>query len=239
VDRILAEKSMRLHYLQHVAFENAGNIEVWARQRGHAVTHTRLYEAEPLPPLDSFDWLVVMGGPMNIYEHDAYPWLVSEKTFIEKAIGQGKVVLGVCLGAQLAADVLGGRVERNRHTEIGWFPVSLTDEGRRWPALSGFPERFLAFHWHGDTFSIPPGAERLAENEACANQAFQFAGRVVGLQFHLDYSVESIEKMLRHCGHELIEAPYIQAAEAIRASHQQVEATRNLLYRLLDNLQTG
>jgi GMP synthase-like glutamine amidotransferase len=178
-----------------------------------------------------------MGGPMNVYEDRVYPWLLPEKKFIEQAIEHRKFVLGVCLGAQLAADVLGGPVTPNLHKEIGWFPVSLTEVGRRSPVFEGFPIRFDAFQWHGDTFSIPPGAEQLAESEACANQAFQYAGHVVGLQFHLDYSVESIEKMLRYCGHELVNERYIQTAEAIRTFYHQLSTTSSLLYRLLDNFQ--
>ncbi len=228
---------MRLHSLQHVPFEDVANIGVWARERGHTVGCTRLWQAEPLPSLDSFGWLVVMGGPMNVHQHDAYPWLVAEKELLAEAIEREKLVLGVCLGAQLAADVLGGRVKRNGHREIGWFPVSLTEAGRRSPLLAGFPPRFEAFHWHGDTFCIPPGAERLAESEACANQAFQYGGHVVGLQFHLDYSVESIEKMLRHGADELATGPYVQPADVIRASCHQVKSIRRLLDRLLDRLE--
>jgi GMP synthase-like glutamine amidotransferase len=230
---------MRIHCLQHVPFEDAANIADWAIGRGHSVTCTRLYAGEPLPPTDAFDWLAVMGGPMNIYQHDAFPWLVSEKDFIRKAIERGKCVVGVCLGAQLAADVLGGRVTANAHKEIGWFPVKLTPPGRRSALFDGFPEEFVAFHWHGDTFAIPPDAEGLATSEACENQAFQYAGRVLGLQFHLDYSIESIEKMLRHCGDELVGGPYVQTAEAIRESCCRVAATTALLGRLLDNLESA
>jgi GMP synthase-like glutamine amidotransferase len=118
---------MRIHYLQHVPFEDSAKIGEWARDTGHTVTCTRLCDEEALPPLNSFDWLVIMGGPMNVYEHQAYPWLVPEKRLIERAIEHGKFVLGVCLGAQLAADVLGGPVTKNRYREIGWFPVSLTE----------------------------------------------------------------------------------------------------------------
>ena len=229
------KSSVRIHYLQHVPFEDAANIGGWALDRGHTVTRTRLYDDESLPSLDSFDWLVVMGGPMNIYEHDAYPWLVAEKRFMEKAIEQGKPVLGICLGAQLAADVLGGRVKRNGHKEIGWFPVSLTEEGKQAKVVEGFPDSFFAFHWHGDTFSTPPGAQKLAGSEASMNQAFQYADNVIGLQFHLDYSVESIEKMVRHCGDELLSGTSVQTAEAIRKSYDRVAETSRLLYRLLDN----
>jgi GMP synthase-like glutamine amidotransferase len=191
---------------------------------------------EPLPPLEALGWLVVVGGPMNVDEHDAYPWLVREQEFLAAAIKGGKQVIGVCLGAQLAAEVLGGQVTANRHKEIGWFPVSLAGKGRRAAAFEGFPASFLAFHWHGDTFSIPPGACKLAESEARANQAFSWGDRILGLQFHLDYSAESIEKMLHHCGHELTGGPFVQSVEAIRASSHLAETARRLLDRLLDNL---
>jgi GMP synthase-like glutamine amidotransferase len=117
---------MRVYYLQHVSFEDAGSIALWARTRGHKVTRTRLYRNETLPSQGSFDWLVVMGGPMHIHEHEAHPWLVPEKAFIRETINRGIPYLGVCLGAQLAADVLGGRVARNPQMEVGWFPVHLT-----------------------------------------------------------------------------------------------------------------
>lgn len=228
---------MRIHYLQHVPFEDAANIEVWARDRGYAISCTRLYDEEPFPSLDSFDWLAVMGGPMNIYEHDLYPWLVDEKKFLREAIEAKKYVIGICLGAQLVADVLGGRVEQNPQKEIGWFPVTLTESGKRSPFFEGFASRIDVFQWHGDTFTIPPGAEKLAESEACANQAFQYGGHVLGMQFHLDYSIESIEKMLQYCSDELTEALFIQSAQSIRDSHSLVEGSNSLLYRLLDHLQ--
>ena len=157
---------MRIHYLQHVPFEDLANMESWASSRGHALSKTRLFSGERLPPPSSFDWLIIMGGPMNIYEEERYAWLAEEKEFIKKAVYSGKIVLGVCLGAQLISDVLGGLVTKNRYKEIGWFPVRLTEEGQASPVFSSLPDRFPALHWHGDTFSIPPGASRMAESDA-------------------------------------------------------------------------
>ncbi len=228
---------MRLHYLQHASFEDAANIAIWAAERGHAVTHTRLNLNERLPSQSTFDWLVVMGGPMNIYQYKAHPWLVREKAFIQRAIDRGALVLGVCLGAQLIADVLGGAVTRNRHKEIGWFPVTLTDAGLQSHLFPGFPRRFTAFHWHGDTFSIPPGAARLAETTHCENQAFQYGERVLGLQFHLDYSAASIEQMVRHCGEELVMAKGIQQPQKMLPASVRVNRLRRLLYTLLDAME--
>lgn len=224
---------MRLHYLQHVAFEDAANIGTWAIQHGYAVSCTRLDLGELLPQQDAFDWLVVMGGPMNVDQHDAYPWLVREKEFIRAAIDRGAGVLGVCLGAQLIAEVLGGIVTRNRQKEIGWYPVRLTPEAAS-GLLRGFPQQFTAMHWHGDTFSIPPGAVRLAGSAGCDNQAFRYGNRVVGLQFHLDYSTASIETMIRYCGEELTEASGIQTAEEMLRNPDQVRQIERLLCQLLD-----
>lgn len=228
---------MRIHYLQHVPFEHAANIAAWAGTRGHTLSATRLDRGDPLPALDAFNWLVIMGGPMNVYEHDRCPWLVREKRFIADSIRDNKLVLGVCLGGQLVADVLGGRVTPNAEKEIGWFPVSLSSRAAQSPVFQTLPERFLAFHWHGDTFSIPPGAQHTAQSEACANQAFQYGDRVIGLQFHLDYSVASIEKMIEHCGEELVDAPHVQSSPPALADAKRVEGIQELLYRFLDAME--
>src|ERR1051325_8038062 len=160
---------MRLHYFQHVAFEDLAEIEVWARQNHHTVTATRLYRNEPLPGLGDLDALVVLGGPMNIYEEEEYPWLVEEKRLIGDAIAAGKRVLGICLGSQLIADVLGARVVRNPEKEIGWFPITLTDAAFNLPLLAGLPRTFPVFSWHGDTFPLPHNATHLAASEPCTH----------------------------------------------------------------------
>jgi GMP synthase-like glutamine amidotransferase len=196
-----------------------------------------LFSDEPLPDLSSFDWLIIMGGPMNIYEHERYPWLIKEKEFIRRAIDNGKIVLGICLGAQLISDVLGGKVTRNKFREIGWFPVSLTDDGMNSRIFSVLPERFVALHWHGDTFSIPQGASRTAESEACFNQAFVL-GRAVGLQFHLESSKDSIDHLLENCADELTEGPYVQKPNELEASSERYAQIQGLMERLLDRIET-
>ena len=227
---------MRLHYLQHVPFEDAANIAVWATRRGHRVTVTRLDRDEPLPAQDAFDALTVMGGPMNIDQHDAYPWLVREKEFLRATIDRGAAVLGVCLGAQLISEVLGGTVTQNRQKEIGWFPVTWTEAAAGTPIFGGLPRQTIAFHWHGDTFSIPPGAVHLAASAGCDHQAFQYGQRVVGLQFHWDYTAGSVETMIRNCGDELIDAPGIQKPAEMVPCPARFREIQQLLDRSLDGL---
>jgi len=212
----LPASKMRIHYLQHVPFEDLASIKAWAKDRGHDLSQTLLFRDDPFPDTQDFDWLIIMGGPMNIYEHEKYPWLIREKEFIRRAIAEGKIVLGICLGAQLMADVLGGRVQRNKHREIGWHQVQLTPEAKASPVFQVLPENFMAFHWHGDTFENPPGAVRMAKSLACKNQAFQL-GKAVGLQFHLESSRDSIDHLLQNCAEELTEGQYVQRPKELLA----------------------
>jgi len=225
---------MRIHCLTHVPFEDAANIGQWTKLHGHSLTYTHLYRDEPLPTIESFDMLAIMGGPMNVDEHDQYPWLTSEKDFIQQAINAEKKVVGVCLGAQLIADILGGEVFPNDHKEIGWYPVRLTPQAKQSRAFASLPNEMRVFHWHGDTFSLPSGAIHLASSAVCENQAFQYKDHVLGLQFHLEYSADSIEKMLTHCGDELTDAPYIQTADEIRRGIANFSANTLWLRSLLD-----
>lgn len=226
---------LKLHWLGHVPFEDAANIEVWARKRGHMLTSTHLYADEPLPNVNMINALFIMGGPMNIYQHRRYPWLIKEKKFIERIINAKIPLLGICLGAQLIADVLGAKITKNPHIEIGWFPVRIKQDAKNLPLWSNQPVEFNAFHWHGDTFEIPHGAVHLAGSDACENQAFIFKNTVIGLQFHLEYSTNSIHKMLTHCCNELIDAPFVQNKNDIISGLKNVEPSTELLFMLLDN----
>ncbi len=207
---------LRLHVLEHVPFEGPGHIAPWARARGHEIRTSRLYAQDPLPPVEAFDWLVIMGGPMNIYEDVRYPWLAGERRFIQAAVASGKKILGICLGAQLLADALGSRVYKGAFKEIGWHPVRLTSSASESRLFQAFPSSFHAFHWHGDTFHVPGGAVHIARSAACESQAFVYEDRIVGLQFHLESTEESVEALLRHCGEELTEGPYMQDEAVIR-----------------------
>ncbi len=206
---------LRIHYLQHVSFEGLGCIEEWANERGHALSLTRLYADAAFPALGEIDWLIVLGGPMGVYDEADYPWLKEEKTFIGEAIRQAKVVVGICLGAQLIAEVLGAKVYPNGQKEIGWFPVQLTATAGEQALFQAFPAEMTVFHWHGDAFDLPPGATLLASSAVCRNQAFRYGHYVLGLQFHLEVTHQSLREMIRHEGHELVKDTFVQPAEEI------------------------
>ena len=228
---------MRVHWLQHADFEDLGCIAPWLAARGDAVSHTRLYAGETLPGVDAFDLLIVMGGPMNIYEYAAHPWLKAEKALIRQAIAAGKRVLGICLGSQLIADVLGGPVTRNAHQEIGWFPVRMNAQARQSRLFAGFPEHFNAFHWHGDTFAMAPGARNLASSEACAHQAFDYDDRVAAIQFHLEVTAANARDWFAHERPQA--AAYVQTPESILSDIGLFAGNNRLMIQLLKNLTAG
>jgi GMP synthase-like glutamine amidotransferase len=227
---------MRWHCLQHVPFEGPAYLESWAKRRGHALGRTPVWTGAGLPALDEIDGLFVLGGPMNVYEEGRHPWLAAEKTLLAEAVAAGKPILGICLGAQLLAVVLGGTVAASPCQEIGWFPVDLTRGGRESALFRDFPARFMAFHWHGDRFSIPLGAVHLARTEACLEQAFVFGDRVVGLQFHLESTAESIAALVEHCREDITCAPYVQNRAAMDQLAGSLPAAHFLLDSLLDVL---
>jgi GMP synthase-like glutamine amidotransferase len=208
---------MKIHIIQHVPFESPGYLISWIGQSNNFVTVSRPYEAEWYPAPDCFDLCIVLGGPMSAGDTQQFPWLGRELDFLEKAVMKRKKMLGICLGAQLIARVLGGAVYQNLYREIGWHPVRLTPAARSLPMFERFPESWTAFHWHQDTFAIPPMGYRIAETDGCSNQGFLYEDHVMALQFHMESDVETVNALLRNCGGDLALGSYIQTEEEIRA----------------------
>ena len=230
-------KPLRIRCLQHVPFEGPAYIEDWATEKNHAFAITRLYEKVTLPALNELDFLVIMGGPMGVNDDILYPWLKSEKAFIRTCIELGKPVIGICLGAQLMASAMGAPVVSNRWPEIGWFNLSKTDTAWAHPLLEGFNTDTPVFHWHGDTFGIPPGAKHLLKSEACVNQAFIIGINALALQFHLEMTPKALQGMLENCGDELLmDEPFIQSASDILANVTLLENNNKQLAVLLNKL---
>ncbi len=178
---------------RHVPFEDLGHIRAVLESRGIAIEYADLYRDGPQAPeraIDSAAGLIFMGGPMSA--NDPLPYLREERRIIASAAGRAQPVLGVCLGAQLIAAALGGRVYRNPVKEIGWYEIEPTPEAAADPLFSAMRGREPVFQWHGETFDLPPGAVRLAASDACRNQAFRAAPGIYGLQFHLEVTPEMI-----------------------------------------------
>ena len=223
---------MRIHWLQHVEFEGLGCIEPWLIENGHDISCTGLWVGDPFPGIGKIDGLIVMGGPMGSSDEEQYPWLAAEKAFIKEMIEQNKPVLGICLGAQLIADVLGAEVRPGQYKEIGFFSVQHTPE----IVAQGAVPEFAAFHWHGDTFDIPDGAVRLASSAATENQAFLYKDHVLALQFHLETTEESLLKLYENCSDEIIDAPFIQPLEAMKENFPTLGKANALMNDLLGKL---
>jgi GMP synthase-like glutamine amidotransferase len=228
---------MHIHYLQHVPFEDLGSMEAWFRAHGHSLSVTHLYKDESLPQMDSFDWLVVMGGPMSVTDLATYPWLTNEKAFIKQAIDEKKIVLGICLGAQLIADVLGATISKNTHKEIGWYPIQLSDDIKAEPLGAALPCKFDVFHWHGDMFSTPDKAISLASSEACRNQGFMIDNRILGLQFHLETTLESARGLTIQCKEELDNSQYVQSAKDMLSRPKRFEEINVIMDEVLGLLE--
>ncbi|KKG18565.1 amidotransferase [Methanosarcina sp. 2.H.T.1A.6] len=232
---------MKIHCLQHLKNETLGNIGTWAALKGHRLTKTMLYEKPVFPEPEEFDMLLIMGGTMSVYQEKEFPWLRPEKEFVKKVIDTGKPVLGSCFGAQMIAEVLGGKVTRNRFKEIGWHRVkALAEEnlnnerGINSELPAGLFPEFTAFMWHGDTFEIPPGAVRLFESEACPNQGYIYKGNVIGLQFHPEADRRWIRNIIDDSGHELVEGKFIQSEEEIYGRESLFEDSNDLAFSLMD-----
>jgi len=266
---------MRFHCLQHVVFETPGLIANWIGEQGYSLTFTRLFQNDPFPALDEFDALVIMGGPMSVHDEGEFPWLKKEKELIAGALREKKKVLGICLGAQLIAEVTGARVYPNSQKEIGFWPLHWTDAARTWlspPSLPDQDSNSLAqnsdstnqdsdspnkewpavtqlFHWHGETFDLPPGSIHLAFTNVCPNQGFLLGEVALGLQFHPELTPAIVREMLVYEGHELAAAgmpestlfarvgdppaSYVQSEAAILQQLPSLQGNEKLLYPLL------
>lgn len=231
--------------IKHVPFEGCGNIESWLESRKACWSILRLYQNQPLPSQNP-DLVVLMGGPMSVNDDAEYPWLATEKAAIRQWFDAGVPMLGVCLGAQLIAAALGGRV-RAGEKEIGWFPVhrNNSDADRGLQRLEHgesdtltLPASFPALHWHGDHIELPAGAVSLARSEVCKHQAFMLGRRAIGLQCHLETTQESLQSIIRNCGDELAAGgAYVQSEhELIAGLQKHGETLQGLMHSMLDYL---
>jgi len=229
---------VRIHFLQHIPYEFQTTIEKWAGQRRHATSKTALYRDFILPQCDEFDLLIILGGPMSIFDVDQYPWLKAEKTFVTDAIKKDKLILGICFGAQILAEALGARVHKNRYREIGWHPVSLTEEARESRLFSRLPRTFIPFHCHEYIFDIPMHCVRVAESEGCANQGFAYQDRIFGLQFHIEPPMESLQRVANCCGHTTCPSKFVQSTEERLSDAFRLSGLHSIMESLMAGIES-
>ena len=194
--------------VQHIRCEPPGIFAELLRARGIGIDTVEIDEGDELPDWNDVDLVIAMGGPMGVYDEGEHPWLAGEKQWIAQAARAGKPYLGVCLGAQLLAASLGGKVSTGAVPEVGVLPVTLTAEGQADPVFSALGESFPALQWHGDTFDVPPGGVHLGSSAAYPNQAFRFGAAAYAVQFH----VEVTDQMFAEWGHVPAYAASAQAA---------------------------
>ncbi|HVK60751.1 MAG TPA: type 1 glutamine amidotransferase [Bdellovibrionales bacterium] len=222
--------ALRIHILQPTERTTPGSISEWLKTKNHDVKLTRLFTGDPLPKVDDFDWLIVLGGRMSVWEVEDYPWLIEVKALMLEAVRAHKTGLGICLGSQLLAETLGAKVRRNDHWEIGWHRVQL-----------GAPNSMMAamtvYEHHQDTFDLPPSTVRIATNEATRNQGFAYGDRVVALQFHPEATSEWIEQGFKQDPYPT--GPYVQSPEEINNGMGALSPMRKWFFALLDRLEAA
>lgn len=223
---------MKIICLLHHDTEIPAAIDNWVEDSVHEMTKVYLHKTDKLPSLDSFDALIIMGGPMSVYEEDKYPWLIEEKKFIKDAVDANKWVLGICMGSQLMASALGKGVYPNEYIEIGWWPIEISNEVSA-SVFKDFPKEFTTFHWHGDTYDIPDGALHIAKSEGCKNQGFVYGDRAIALQFHLEANAEVMEHVIAGVEADKPKGKYIQQPTELKAGLKHFSQEK--LNKFLDN----
>jgi GMP synthase (glutamine-hydrolysing) len=234
---------MKLHIIMHESFEAPAAIEAWALNKGYQITYTRLYDGDVLPERCDFDFLVVMGGPQSPDTTvDESPHFDANKEidFITAAINQNKILLGVCLGAQLIGEAQGATFEHSPNREIGVFPVALTENGRKDPIVGVFPQKFLVGHWHGDMPGLTSDAKILAISEGCPRQIVRYAPKIYGFQCHFEFTPEAVEDLIEHNADELErfkDQTYMESPKQLR-EHSYTEMNK-LLFDFLDKISSS
>ncbi len=232
---------MRVHFVVHEAFEAPGAYETWVHDRGYQATYSRVYLNEPLPlSPEGIDMLVVMGGPQSpatTKEECPHFDAEAECALIAKCIAANKVVLGICLGAQLIGEALGAACEHSPEKEIGKFPIFLTEEGRSNDKLAHFGETLEVGHWHSDMPGLTANARILAFSKGCPRQIIEYSDRVYGFQCHMEFTPAVIELLIAASATELEKLKshrFVQQADALRAN--EYEAMNRTLLGFLDTL---
>lgn len=230
---------MNIHIIMHESFEVPWAIATWIQDKHHSVSYTYCFNGDQLPnDATYFDMLIIMWWPQSpatTLQECPYFDAKYEIALIQKAIANDKIVLGVCLGAQLIGEALGATFEQSPHREIGVFEITITNAWTTDAFFWWLTHKFPVGHWHGDMPGLTENAEILAYSDGCPRQIVKYAPKVYGFQCHFEFTPESIEWMIQNCSHELVTykwLPYIQDAQTLRAN--DYNPINNILFKFLD-----
>lgn len=226
---------LRVQIFQHVPYEGPAAIEPYLIKRGHKVEVIQWFAGQLPEAITETDALIVMGGPMSVSDEESFPWLKLEKAAIAEALRLDVPLLGICLGAQLLAEVLGAQVNPMGYREIGWFPVETNQEFLDQPLGNSFPKRFTPLQWHGDSFDIPAGCISLGSSQACKNQGFIYSKKQIGLQFHLEFDQSSVQRLATNAADELDGTEFVQSEQQMLAKEEFFIEADQLLDSFLDD----
>jgi GMP synthase-like glutamine amidotransferase len=221
--------------LLHAFFEKPGYISNWAEQNDFEIEEIHCWKSPEYPDPKDVKRLLIMGGPMGVYEAKDYLWMLDEIRFIRAVIDAGNNVLGICLGSQLISAAMGAKVYPNDQPEIGWFEVRWNEAAYKHPLTYGVSSHSKVFHYHGDTFDLPEDAVLLASSKGCKHQAYALGNNVLALQFHMEVNHELLEDMLFH-GDELVPDTFVQSKKQIQDGIYDVMQNHTDLGTLLENI---
>jgi GMP synthase (glutamine-hydrolysing) len=224
-----------VHCIQHSERVRPLTVAEWAKERGADLRVVRVDMLGALPPVPLVERVVVLGGAMNTDQTDEHPWINLEREWLREIVQQGRAkVLGICLGSQLLAEALGGSVERAAVPEIGWQRIERTADGATDRIFSALPAEFDAMQWHGDAWTLPPGAKLVATSRGCATQAFAWGDNVHGLQFHPEFTYERTRQLVETTTDDITPGGFVQSPDEFLADPARFERMRELCFTLLD-----
>lgn len=233
---------LRVHYFQHIAGEGFGSCYEYLKAHQAKITATEFFalpvdlplELEALPDIDEVDLLIIMGGTMSVNDEANYPWLKLEKRWLRRYLSAGKPAIGLCLGGQLIANALGASVSRNQHQELGWMDVGRVSHVPE--NYFQIPEKINIMQWHSETFEIPRGGVRLAQNNVCQNQMYQIGRNVLGFQFHPEMTPHALQLLIENEEDSAVfNGEYVQPiAELKKTIKSKFEQGNQLLNRAIE-----
>jgi GMP synthase-like glutamine amidotransferase len=228
---------MKINVIQHVDFETPGILNTWAVERGHEIIVDHIYRGDRLPNPQDVEFLIMMGGTMGTSDESSYAWMRDEKKFLKDFLKLKRPTLGICLGAQLIAEVLGGEVHKGPSYELGWAPLTIDEDSKRYLSELSIPNGIAVFHNHGDTYSLPYGAKRLFSSNAYREEGFRIDDCIIGLQCHFEVTPRVLMDFFeREKGDIKFEQFFPINSEGKALADEYCSEANEALFRLADSL---